>query len=227
MTYLGGAGISPCLWRGVPVVCSNHCLLLMHGISPWVPERMPGPSWQTPGHCLGWEPPWVLATRLACLTAVCTTGSTWCSSGGRLRHWGLLEAVPYSYASQWCLFSSQECLDMGVERGQACQILLFWCGPVRWVACSLFVPNAFRWGSSMLASLSGLLSANDWAKVTHHLDWERLGDWTHLLVDSPHVWCCLGDFGLMTHSVGSSLMAAWVSVASWALVTARALATVA
>ena len=44
IAYPGGAGINPCPGSRVPVAWNSHYLLLMCGISPWVPERMPVPS---------------------------------------------------------------------------------------------------------------------------------------------------------------------------------------
>ena len=106
---------------------------------------------------------------------------------------------------------------MGIKRGQALKILFFQSGPFRWVAWSLFIPQVGRWGSSVLASLLGLLSGNDWVKFACHLDQEGLGDWGHLQTGLPQ-WS-LGDFGLTTWSPGSSPAAALLFLASGASVT--------
>ena len=76
-----------------------------------------------------------------------------------------------------------------------------------------------RWGSFTSVSLLELLLDDDGVKVTHHLNQEGLGDWSHLLAGSP--WCdaTWGDLGLTIHNLGSPSMAAWVSPASRASVT--------
>ena len=94
--------------------------------------------------------------------------------GGWLRHQGLLGAIPHSYTGLKASLLLPGTLGCGDWGGQTLKVLLFWSGPTGWVARSLFVPQVGRWGSSVPASLSGLLSCNDWAKVTTILivkDW--------------------------------------------------------
>ena len=77
-----------------------------------------------------------------------------------------------------------------------------------------------RWGSFTSVFLSGLLPDDEGVKVTHHLNQEGLGDWSHLLAWSPWcdtVWETLVQWSTVweTHS----LVAAWASVASRMLAT--------
>ena len=100
-------------------------------------------------------------------------------------HQGLLKAIPCSYTSQRHLISSQELLDMGIKRGQALKVLLFWSGLIRWVTWSLFIPPG--WQVALLSS--GIpLGATFWWWLSkgYLLSWlRRTGDLGHLWAGSP------------------------------------------
>ena len=70
-----------------------------------------------------------------------------------------------------CVSSPSRNSWMQGSRGGGTQVHLLWSGPVRWVTCSLFIPQVGRWGSSVLASFLGLSS-----NVTHCLNHKGLGD---------------------------------------------------
>ena len=134
ITYPGGAGISPCLGSGVLVVQCGVVIIYLWCMAShlgYLKGCLPS-SLHTPGYHLGQEPPWVLATRLACLAPVLChlihLVLLWGEGLGVIEiHWRL---SPTPIPGWRCLLSSQELLDVGINRGQALKVLLPWSGPI-------------------------------------------------------------------------------------------------
>ena len=175
ITYPEGAGISPCLERSDQAEQSSHCSSSACGTMPGAPQKMPALSMQT--------------------------------------HWGHLGCGPLGSCHHAGMSSCQECHfihatlsiaegsgrsspSVAVARNISPPIKNSWTWGLRvggqsrssssvfdqsdWSPTPLSSLQVGRWGSLALASFPGLS-----LKVTCCLDCTGLGDWTHLLVDSP------------------------------------------